>query len=124
MIFKKDENGKYNPGYLEIEKGESFGIHRPLKIIEKNKFVKGRIKQNELDLKIRINTGQLTKHQLVVYEDFPLDENGFEDIDLSTSFEYQTFKVYNPEYWKGYNIIEPNTAIKAFTAPGDAEVVY
>jgi hypothetical protein len=32
-------------------------------------------------------------------------------------FEYQKFKKYNPEFWDGYNIIEPNAAIKAFTAP-------
>ncbi|HSI68615.1 MAG TPA: carboxypeptidase-like regulatory domain-containing protein [Gillisia sp.] len=116
MIFSKDNNGKYNPGYLEIEKGESFGLHRPLKIIEKNKFVKGRRKQNELDLKIKINSGQLTKHQLVIYEDSPIDQAFFNELDSSTSFEYETFKVYNPEYWKGHNIIEPNAAIKAFTA--------
>lgn len=124
MIFRKDENGKYNPGYMEIEKGESFGIHRPLKIIEKNKFVKGRRKQNELDLKIKINSGQLTKHQLVVYEDSPIDIEQFKDLKTSTSFDYETFNVYNPEFWNGYNIMEPNAAIRAFTTPADAEQVY
>jgi hypothetical protein len=124
MIYKKGENGKYSPGYLEIEKGESFGIHRPLKIIEKNKHVKGRRKQNELDLKIKINTGQLTKHQLVVYEDSPLDQVTLENLEASTSFDYETFKVYNPEYWKGYNIIEPNAAIRAFTALEKVDQAY
>ena len=118
MIFGKDENGKYNPKYLELEQGESFGIDRPLAIIEKNKFVAGKRKQNELDLDIKIKVKQLNKLQLVVFENSDIDDSAFRKIDnKSNDFEYQTFKKYNPEFWNGYNIIEPNAAIKAFVAP-------
>src|SRR5690606_31411452 len=89
---------------------------RPLTIIEKNKFVAGRRKQNELDLDILIKAGNLSKYQLVVYESLPLEESSYENLEVSEPFEYETFKVYNPEFWDGYNIIEPNAAIKAFTA--------
>lgn len=116
MIFSKDDEGKYNPRYLEREVGESYGIDRPLTIIEKNKFVAGRRKQNELDLDILIKAGNLSKYQLVVYESLPLEESSYENLEVSEPFEYETFKVYNPEFWDGYNIIEPNAAIKAFTA--------
>lgn len=115
MIFKRDENGKYNPGYLELEKGESVGIDRPLTIIEKNKNVRGKSKQNELDLDIKFNLGQVRKYQLVVYENAPLNDNIFNTLEVSAPFEYKTFKTYDPNFWSGYNIIEPNTAIKAFT---------
>ncbi len=119
MIFSRGENGKYDARYIEREKGESFGIDRPLTIIEKNKFVAGRRKQNELDMEIKINSGQTTKHQLVVYESAILNENEFKDQKTSEPFEYQTFKLYNPDYWNGYNIIEPNAAIRSFTAAGE-----
>ncbi len=121
MIFAKDESGKYNPTYLEQEKGDSFGIDRPLSIIEKNKFVAGRNKQNELDLDIGINSGQVSKYQLVVYENSPITENTFEVTKVSGTFDYEIFKVYTPEFWQGYNIIEPNAAIKAFTAMEEEE---
>ena len=118
MIFGKDEAGKYNPKYIEIEEGESFGIERPLTIIEKNKFVAGKRKQNELDLDIKLRVNQLNKLQLVVFENSKMEAKDFNALETkSEDFEYQTFKRYNPEFWNGYNIIEPNAAIKAFTAP-------
>ncbi|MEP6260094.1 MAG: carboxypeptidase-like regulatory domain-containing protein [Gillisia sp.] len=119
MIFSRGENGKYETRYVEREKGESFGIDRPLTIIEKNKFVAGRRKQNELDMEIKINAGQTTKHQLVVYETAFLNDNEFKAQKTSEPFEYKTFKLYNPDYWNGYNIIEPNAAIRSFTATGE-----
>ena len=119
MIFSRGEDGKYETRYVEREKGESFGIDRPLTILEKNKFVAGRRKQNELDMEIKINAGQTTKHQLVVYETVMLNDNEFKAQKTSEPFEYKTFKLYNADYWNGYNIIEPNAAIRSFTATGE-----
>lgn len=116
MIFNRTAAGKYDPKYLELERGDSFGIKRPLTIIEKNKFVKGKRKQNELDLDININSGDISKYELVIYENSPLGKEQFEALNTATPFEYETFKIYNPDFWTGYNIIEPNAAIKAFTA--------
>ena len=116
MIFSKDAAGKYQPKYIENEKGEAIGIDRPLTIIEKNKFVSGRNKQNELDLDFKLKVGDLVKYQLVVYESQPVEEGVYQNLKSSPEFDYKTFKVYNPEFWNGYNIIEPNAAIKAFTA--------
>ena len=122
MIFTKDEAGKYNLSYMERETGESVGVHRPLTIIEKNKHVKGRRKQNELDLDLKLNVSQVNKLQLVVYENEAMPAGSLNNITPKEDFEYQTFKVYNPEFWNGYNIIEPNTAIKNFVAlDADAE---
>ena len=124
MIFSRnEETGKYDPSYIERETGESFGIDRPLTIIEKNKNVAGRRKQNELDMDIRINVGQLNKLQMVIYENLPLKDQDYTSRETSEPFEYKTFKVYNPEFWSGYNIIEPNAAIKAFTATEDTSLL-
>ncbi|WP_029038208.1 carboxypeptidase-like regulatory domain-containing protein [Salinimicrobium xinjiangense] len=114
MIFVKDEAGKYHLSYLERETGESVGISRPLTIIEKNKHVRGRRKQNELDLDLKLKISQVQKLQLVVYENEPA---GSAPETAVTDFDYKTFKVYNPDFWSGYNIIEPNAAIRSFVAP-------
>lgn len=119
MIFVKDEAGKYNLSYVERETGETVGIDRPLTIIEKNKHVPGRRKQNELDLDINFKISQVEKLQLVVYENETLAPGELEKMTSATDFDYQTFKVYNPDFWSGYNIIEPNAAIKSFTALGN-----
>ncbi len=118
MIFVKDEAGKYNLSYVERETGETVGINRPLTIIEKNKHVRGRRKQNELDLDLKMKVSQVQKLQLVVYENESLAPGTLEQLAAAADFEYQTFKVYNPDFWSGHNIIEPNAAIKSFTALG------
>ena len=116
MIYSRDENGQYLPKYIEQEVGESFGIDRPLTLIEKNKNVVGRRKQNELDMDILVKISQLEKYQLVVFNDPEEEESQPVTADSIVDFEYKTFKKYDPEFWKGHNIIEPNTAIREFTA--------
>ncbi|NJX17649.1 carboxypeptidase-like regulatory domain-containing protein, partial [Tamlana crocina] len=76
----------------------------------------GRRKQNELDLDLRLNVSQVNKLQLVVYETEAMPAGNLNNIAIKDDFDYQTFKVYNPEFWSGYNIIEPNTAIRNFVA--------
>ena len=112
MIYSKNGDGKYDFTYFEREMGATSGIDRPLTIIEKNKKVAGRRKQNELDMEIDFKFKQLDKVQVVV-----LDKNeGGDAIKTSKedAYEYATFKKYNPDFWKGYTIIEPNAMIKAF----------
>lgn len=116
MIFAKNEEGKYRLSYLEREQGETVGIDRPLTIIEKNRHVPGRNKQNELDLDLDMIFREVKKVQLVVYEDNPLHASEYHALKEQEGFDYQKFKSYNPEFWTGYNIIEPNAAIKQFTA--------
>lgn len=119
MIFTKNEKGKYSISYLEQEKGETVGIDRPLTIIEKNRHVPGRNKQNELDMNLDLLLGDVNKTQMLIYDDRPLTESGYETLPAQHKFEYEVFKAYNPDFWKGQNIIEPNAAIKKFTALED-----
>jgi hypothetical protein len=116
MIFVKDEAGKYNLSYLERETGETVGIKRPLTIIEKNKHVKGRRKQNELDLDLNLRLSEVEKLQLVVYKTEAMGAGSLDNIPAIQDFEYKTFKSYNADFWSGHNIIEPNEAIKNFVA--------
>ncbi|WP_298314576.1 carboxypeptidase-like regulatory domain-containing protein [uncultured Aquimarina sp.] len=115
-IFAKGTDGKYSVRYIEKTTGNVFGLDRPLKIIEKNKFVKGRRKQNELSLGLDIGAGEISKYEVVVFDSKPITESQYESSKENKTIKPQYLSKYDPDFWKGYNIIEPNTAIKQFTA--------
>lgn len=114
IIYAKNSNDKYTLKYSDEQFGQRFGIDRPLKIIEKNKNVKGRRKQNEVSTDIQFIINNITKKELIVFESNPISEadfNSFTEVpDVTPTYLPQ----YDPEFWKGYNIIEPNQAIKDF----------
>ncbi len=116
VIFSKDDNSRYNLLYLEHETGGRFGIKRPLKIIEKNKYVKGRRKQNELFVKIDMATTSTKKYEIVVFNTESISGSQFDTLKEKNTLLPTYMPAYNPDFWKGYNIIEPNQAIKEFTA--------
>jgi hypothetical protein len=64
-----------------------------------------------------LNSGQRRKFQLVIFENQPIEQAGFNSFKPNRNYEFKTFTRYNPEFWDGYNIIEPNAAIKSFSAP-------
>ena len=116
ILFAKGTDEKYHLRYYDIIKGVRGGVERPLKIIEKNKNVKGRRKQNELSLEIDAAFGNVNRYELVVFDEEPITEQQFEYFKESNKVLPTYMPNYDPEFWKGYNIIEPNQAIKAFTS--------
>jgi len=116
MIFNKFEGNKYySLKYLSHENGRSLLLDRPLTIIEKNKHVKGRRKQNELRLQMKFNIIDKVKRELVVFSENEIASNEFTKVSEKKAVNVKYFSSYNPDFWKGYNIIEPNQAIKEFT---------
>lgn len=115
MIFAKDEKDQYHLQYLEEELGAKVGIRRPLKIIELNKKVKGRNKQNELSLEIDMASTGTNKHQIVIFSTEPINGPDFQAVEENNKVLPVYMPSYDPEFWKGYDIIEPNKAIKEFT---------
>jgi len=114
-IFSKGSNNKYDLRFIDKVFGRKMGIRRPLSVIEKNKHVKGRRKQNELSMELDIINFNTEKYELVVF-DSELISTG----EFSNSVENETVKAtylssYNPEFWEGYDIMEPNKAIREFT---------
>ncbi|MBT8306482.1 MAG: carboxypeptidase-like regulatory domain-containing protein [Maribacter sp.] len=116
MIFTKSSNKKYDLRYLEQENGTRVGIRRPLKIIEKNKHVKGRNKQNELSLKLDMATVGANKRELVVFDTESIPQSTYDSFTENNTILPTYMPNYNPEFWKGYAIIEPNQAIREFTS--------
>ncbi|MFP2996989.1 carboxypeptidase-like regulatory domain-containing protein [Spongiivirga sp. MCCC 1A20706] len=117
VLFQKNQtNNKYDLKYLESSNASRFGIRRPLKIIEKNKHVKGRRKQNELFVKLDMATTAANKYEVVVFDIDESDKSVFDAFKENNKISATYMPTYNPEFWKGYNIIEPNQAIKEFKA--------
>ncbi len=114
-IFAKNESGQYDLRFMNRVEGRYMGVDRPLKVIEKNKNVKGRRKQNELSLNIDLVNLNTEKYELVVYESELIGQDEFAGVVENDSVEATYLSRYDPEFWKGYNIMEPNQAIREFT---------
>ncbi|PQB05296.1 carboxypeptidase-like regulatory domain-containing protein [Aureitalea marina] len=114
MLFGKDETGAYSPRYLELEDGEVVGVDRPLKVIEKNKNVKGRRKQNELSLHFDMGVTSLSKYEMVVFETEGISKSDFQSAKENPKVKATYLSQYDPTFWEGYAIMEPNEAIQAF----------
>ncbi|UOY05234.1 carboxypeptidase-like regulatory domain-containing protein [Muricauda sp. SCSIO 64092] len=116
MRFNKLPNNRYELVFMDFNFGRWFRMDRPLDVIEKNKNVKGRRKQNELRLNIDFQIANTNKWELVVYENELIGQTQFENFKEDKSLEATYLPKYDPEFWKGYNIVEPNQAIREFTA--------
>jgi len=114
IIFQKNENEKYTLKYMDETSGQRFGVKRPIKIVEKNKNVRGRRKQNELKGDIHFIVRNIEKKELIVFETEAITESDFKNFKEKASVTPKHLNQYDPEFWKGYNIIEPNKAIKDF----------
>ena len=115
MRFAKLPNGKYDLQFMDFSDGKYFAVDRPLKVEEKNKHVKGRRKQNELKLNIDFRMNITAKWELVVFDQDKITENEFTSFEEDKTVRATYMPRYNPEFWKGYTIMEPNQAIRGFT---------
>ncbi|MFT7073950.1 MAG: hypothetical protein ACJA1Z_000730 [Patiriisocius sp.] len=114
MLFAKESKGGYGVSYMELEDGITFGVDRPLNVIEKNKHVKGRRKQNELALHLDIGTTNISKYELVVFSSENISDDDFKQASENPDVKPSYLSKYDPDFWKEYTIMEPNAAIQAF----------
>ncbi len=113
-IFKKNDSGKYYLYYFSNSYKTSFGLDRPLKIIEKNKNVKGRRKQNQLKMQLNFNGNNQTKVQYIVLSDSISSKSEYDQIiNKDANLPTKVIK-YDPDFWSDYNIIEPTQILKEF----------
>lgn len=122
FIYAKNKTNTYSLKYAEIETANKVGIDRPFKVIEKNKHVKGRRKQNELSGDVNFIATNRSKREMVVFENETITEANFNSFKEKANVKPIYLPAYDPEFWKGYNIIEPNKAIKEFKSIEEAEV--
>lgn len=116
LMFSKNPGGTYSPSYLELRSGTTTGVKRPLKIIERNRVVPGRNKQNQLKLDLDLDVRQVTTYQFYVFEAKPIEVDNISLIEDYVDYEYGVFESYNADFWKGTTIVEPNAAIKEYSS--------
>ena len=112
--FKKTASEKYSLEYFDFNTSFEGGFDRPLVITEKNKIVKGRNKQNQLKMDLNVVNRNNQRYQLVIFETIPLDIHVFEDFQEKAKILPVNRITYDPNFWEGYMIIEPNASIKEF----------
>lgn len=112
--FTKINSGKYSPQYLEISNGYKMGADRSFTLLEKNKHVRGRKKQNELKMALNLQQDQFEKFQMVIFETLPLTQQAYDAVEEKALVVPVNLTQYDPTFWKGHTIIEPNQAIKNF----------
>lgn len=113
-IYEKDEHGGYSLRYMELENGVKFALDRPLKIIEKNKNVRGRRKQNEVAMELDMGNTVVEKKEFVVFNSSVITESAYEEATESTDAIATYLSAYDATFWEGYTIIEPNAVIQSF----------
>ncbi len=118
IIFAKQPNDRYGLRYFETENGNHFGIDRPLKIIEMNKVVKGKNKQNEFSVEMDLAFTNIEKKEVIVFETETITPATFDSFSENNTVLPVYMPNYDPEFWKGHTIIEPNQAIKEFSSTG------
>ncbi|MBT8178327.1 MAG: carboxypeptidase-like regulatory domain-containing protein [Eudoraea sp.] len=115
-LFAKGANGKYELRFIDKIIGNKMGVRRPLRVIEKNKYVKGRRKQNELSMELDISNFNREKYEVVVFDSDLISAVEFKNTEENESVRATYLSQYDPDFWKGYNIMEPNEAIRSFSA--------
>ena len=114
VLFEKADNGKYEVKFQESVIGRKMGVDRPLKVIEKNKNVKGRRKQNELSLGIDIVNFNTEKYEFVAFDSNIIPEVNYESANENHEIKATYMAKYDPAFWEGFTIMEPNQAIRDF----------
>ena len=114
LQFKKMNSGKYTLQFFELSDGYESGVDRVFTIVEKNKVVKGRNKQNELKMDINVQIILTQKHQGVIFETETISQEDFDGLKENPSILPVNLTEYDPTFWQGHTIIEPNQAIKNF----------
>lgn len=116
MIFKKNSDQKYTPQYIEFKIAHTFGVDRPFKfLIKKGSWIWNK-RLKEVEVEVDAVATNSYKTQVVVYEETPISEDNYDEVKPDINFEYKEFNEFNANFWKGYNIIEPNQAIRSFSS--------
>jgi hypothetical protein len=99
MVFSKFENEKYSLSYFQSSRGNKVSIKRPFKIIEKNKFVEGRKKQNQISAKLDFISSSVYNTELQVFKVKGIDKKDFEDINEENQVLPEYLEEFTTNFW-------------------------
>ena len=102
MVFSKLDKKKYSLTYFQVSSGSKAGIDRPFKIIEKNKFVKGRRKQNQISFNLDFIVNSLNKVELRVFQSKPIDLNLYENLKEENKILPEYVDKFKTNFWEEF----------------------
>ncbi|MDG1263591.1 MAG: carboxypeptidase-like regulatory domain-containing protein, partial [Flavobacteriaceae bacterium] len=102
MIFSKINEKKYGLSYLQISGGEKIKIDRPIKFVEKNKFVKGRRKQNQISMRLDLSLITNSDYEVRVFESKKLSQDEFDEIEEKNEVLPKYYKEFKTNFWEEF----------------------
>ena len=81
-VFVKNQLGKYTLYQIKEKEESTFGLKRPIKIIEKNKVVKGRNRQNVLAMDVNMSMKEVQKANIFFNSFTPISKKEFDALKL------------------------------------------
>ena len=102
MILSKFENKKYSLSYFKINSGRRVGFDRPLKLIEKNKNVKGRRKQNQISFRMDIISDEKTITELQVFDSKKISKEEFENLKNKNQVLPEYSEEFISNFWEEF----------------------
>lgn len=111
IIHKKNpHNDTYYLYYSLKEFGQYFYVNRPLKLIE---ITKNKKERDRVAFELKVEGNQIKRTEYLNTEVQECLEKELDTVQ-EQEFEYQILKKYDPNIWRGYNIIEPLEEMKKF----------
>ena len=101
-IASKLNNKKYSLSYFQVSNGRKSGIDRPIKVVEKNKYVKGRRKQNQISFKLDLIINSLNKQELQIFQSKTMDIKGFENIKENNKVLPEYLDEFTTNFWEEF----------------------
>ena len=102
MVFSKLNNKKYSLSYFQVSNGRKSGIDRPIKVMEKNKYVKGRRKQNQISFKLDLIINSLNKQELQIFQSKTMDIKGFKNIKENNKVLPEYLDEFTTNFWEEF----------------------
>ena len=102
MVFSKLNNKKYSLSYFQLSLGRKTGIDRPIKVVEKNKYVKGRRKQNQISFKLDLMINSINKQELQIFQSKTMDIKDFENIKENNKVLPEYLDEFTTNFWEEF----------------------
>jgi len=102
MILSKYENKKYSLSYSKINFGRRVGFDRPIKLIEKNKNVKGRRKQNEISFRMDLISDVKTTTEIQVFDSKNITKKKFQKIEVKNQIIPEYLEEFTTNFWEEF----------------------
>ncbi len=102
MILSKFDNDKYGLSFAKINFGQRTGFDRSIKLIEKNKNVKGRRKQNEISFRMDLITDVKTTTELQVFDSKKITKEMFEKVDSKNEIMPEYLGEFTTNFWEEF----------------------